>query len=162
MDELVNDVLRESANVHSTCKKRASDATFKMLKRSAGKINKRFAEFVRLSRAREARLTLELHLLKSAVAKELVDRDANRAKVYEILRRRYEKETDALPPLTTHTVEPPLALLCSSSSNAVALDRVVNSVARLESSFIAVAAHEPVHIHGAGLFSAISPECPRV
>ena len=47
-------------------------------------------------------------------------------------------------------------------TDADALDRVVNSVARLESSFIAVAAHEPVHIHGAGLFSAISPECPRV
>ena len=160
MDELVNEVLRESAQVYSTCKKRASDPAFRSIKKSAAKINKRFAEFVRLGRARESRLIIEAHLLKSAMAKELVDRDANRAKVYELLRRRSDKDTEALPPLTAHTIEQPLALLSSSTSNAVALDRVVNSVARLEGSFVAVAAHEPVHIHGAGLFSAVSPDCP--
>lgn len=162
MDELVNEVLSESAAIYVVAKKHASDERFKPIKKSAANLNRRFAEFVRVSRARENRLVVELHLLKNAVSKELVDRDANRAKVYELLRRRSDKETDSLPPLTTQTIEQPLALLSSSTSNAIALDRVVNSVARLEASFLAVAAHEAVHVHGAGLLAAISPHLPKV
>ena len=58
-----------------------------MLRKAGAGMNNSLTRLVKKSNAAEDRLILEQHLLWQAVTKEGVDRDANRARVFEQLRR---------------------------------------------------------------------------
>ena len=75
---------------------------------------------------------MELHLLRQAAQRDATDRDANRARVYETLRRSAE----------------------AGGGDEGALERAMGTVARLEASIAALSPTGTIHTHGAGLLAA--------
>lgn len=92
-DALIDAGLKASTFIYSEIKLRIRNRddqidceTLKELKRAALKANVVFAQYVKLARAREDRLLLELHLLRNASERDRVDQEANRARVYNMFR----------------------------------------------------------------------------
>ena len=136
-EALVEECLRTSAYVYGESRKhlRAQqpldlDALLE-IKRAAARMNRSFTQYVKRARAREDRLLVELHLLRQASQRDATDRDANRARVYEMLRERGDG---------TETV----------------LDRAMGAVARLESSIASLSPTGTTSTHGAGMLAAAS------
>ena len=121
-------------------------------KRAAAAMNRALMALVRESHASENRLTLELHMLRGIMQREHTDREANRARVFELFRR-YTATDDAAASSSTAgngNANP----LNAPSASAVAVDRALATVERLEQSVRELSPVGRVNVHGAGLLSA--------
>ena len=92
-DALIDAGLKASTFIYSEIKLRIRNRddqidceTLKALKRAALKANVSFARYVKLARAREDRLLVELHMIRDASERDRVDQEANRARVYNMFR----------------------------------------------------------------------------
>ena len=170
-DALVEQGLRASAVVFSQAKKRLRSNSetieaddLKEIKRAAVSMNTSFTRYVKLAREREDRLLIELHLLRHAVQRDATDRDANRARVYEMLRKYRIDESpmvqtslEQVPESGGTSTQPhPASILTSMPSGAQAVDRAMSAVARVEAAIASLSPTGVVHTHGAGLLAAAS------
>jgi len=142
------------------------------IKKASAAMNRALTALVRESHDAENRLTLELHMLRGIMQREHTDREANRARVFELFRR-YGGTTGggsaggddgASLPATGAGSSSGGGGGGSSSSNsnplnapsaaAVAFDRALASLERIEQSMRDLSPVGRVHVHGAGLLSA--------
>ena len=151
------------------------------IKKASAAMNRALTALVRESHDAENRLTLELHMLRGIMQREHTDREANRARVFELFRR-YGGTTGggsaggddgaSLPATGAGSSGGGGAGSSSgggggggsssSSSNplnapsaaAVAFDRALASLERIEQSMRDLSPVGRVHVHGAGLLSA--------
>ena len=162
--DLVEAGLRASAFIFQQTKKRLRDKDehvciedLKAVKRAALDMNTSFTQYVKHSRAQLDRLLLELHLMRQATDRDRIDRDANRARVYELLRKYRAEDTVApgelaLAPLQAQPVgnQQP-----SAPSGAQAVDRAIGAVARLDASIAQLSPVGTTHLHGAGILAGL-------
>lgn len=146
----------------------------KKLKRASLAMNKAFISFVKASHAREDRLTIEQHILRQAARRDTIDKDANRARVFEKLRASLDGarvlSIDA-PPVdaggsssnaaASNTNTSNAAATSSASNNATnSVDAAMSQVARVEASIALLSPTGSVNVHGAALLSAMSQTTP--
>lgn len=171
--ELVETGLRASSYIFGQTKKRIRENDtnidmddLKAVKRAALDMNVAFTQYVKESRAREDRLLLELHLMRQASQRDEIDRNANRARVFDLLRKYRIEETVAhnggpndLPPLTAMPAggpsHAPASLAPSTTSGAHAVDKALGAVARLDSSIAALSPTGTTTLHGAGILAGL-------
>ena len=116
-EALAEECLRASAFVYAESRKRLREQQalegepLREVKRAAMSMNRAVAEYIKRARAREDRLLVELHLLRQAAERDATDRDANRARIYEVLRRNFESghADDEAPPGKPGEAWPPTA-----------------------------------------------------
>jgi hypothetical protein len=126
-----------------------------MLRRAAIAMNNSITRVVKKTNAAEDRLLLEVHLIRQTMAKELTDRDANRARVYEQLRRYQVDEDGTAAASTVSTTTPHHSNpLLAPSQAQVSVDRALAAVARIEQSMTTLNPMGTTHVHGAGLIAA--------
>tara|TARA_B100000963_G_scaffold352023_1_gene364566 strand:+ start:1380 stop:2015 length:636 start_codon:yes stop_codon:yes gene_type:complete len=141
------------------------------IKKSSAAMNRALTALVRESHDAENRLTLELHMLRGIMQREHTDREANRARVFELFRR-YNGATGsgAAGSGGDDGASLPAAGAAGSSSNsggggssnplnaptasAMAFDRALASLERIEQSMRDLSPVGRVNVHGAGLLSA--------
>ena len=150
------------------------------IKKSSAAMNRALTALVRESHDAENRLTLELHMLRGIMQREHTDREANRARVFELFRR-YNGATGSgsagggggggddgasLPAAgaaagaagssnsggggSSSNSNP----LNAPSASAMAFDRALASLERIEQSMRDLSPVGRVNVHGAGLLSA--------
>ena len=125
------------------------------LRRAAIAMNNSITRVVKKTNAAEDRLLLEVHLIRQTMAKELTDRDANRARVYEQLRRYQVDEDGTAAASTVSTTTPHHSNpLLAPSQAQVSVDRALAAVARIEQSMTTLNPMGTTHVHGAGLIAA--------
>ena len=123
------------------------------MKRAAVGMNRALTALVRESHDTENRLTLELHMLRGIMQRENTDRDANRARVFELVRR-YSSPDDAMPVASGTTNAAASNPLNAPSASSVAIDRALASLERTEQSVRDLSPIGRFDMHGAGLLSA--------
>lgn len=129
-----------------------SKGELKMLKKNAVNMNKSIARFAKRSHATEDRLILEQHLLRQIMSREATDRDANRARVYELLRTHQHNGATSSSNAALSQNSNYNALLAPSAAQ-LTVDRALSSVARIEAALLALSPTGTVSIHGAGCVS---------
>ena len=126
-----------------------------VIKKSAAAMNRALTALVRESHAEENRMTLELHMLRSIMKREHTDREANRARVFELFRRYSGSEGSTLgsssQPAPTSSNSNPLS---APSAAAMAVDKALSALERIDQSVRDLSPVGRVNIHGAGLLSA--------
>lgn len=171
--DLVEAGLKASAFIFQETKKRlrAKDEQVKLedlrlVKKAALDMNTSFTRYVKHSRAQLDRLLLELHLMRQATDRDRIDRDANRARIFELLRQ-YRAEDHvagsaggggdlSLAPLQPQPInQQPSATLTSAPSGAHAVDRAIGAVARLDASIAQLSPIGTTHLHGAGILAGL-------
>ena len=123
------------------------------LKRSGLAMNRALTRFAKECFATENRLLLEIHMLRSIMKREGTDRDANRARVFELFRQYSAGDDDgalAAPTASSSSGNP----LTAPSASAVAVDRALASLDRIDQSVRDLAPVGRLNTHGAGLLSA--------
>lgn len=140
------------------------------IKKASAAMNRALTALVRESHDAENRLTLEMHMLRSIMQREHTDREANRARVFELFRR-YNGVTGSgaaggggddgasLPAAGAGSSSGgggssnsnPLS---APSASAMAFDRALASLERIEQSMRDLSPVGRVNVHGAGLLSA--------
>ena len=122
------------------------------IKKSAAAMNRALTALVRESHEEENRMTLEMHMLRGIMQREHTDRDANRARVFELFRQ-YSADDDegALNAATASTSANPLT---APSAAAVAVDRALAALDRIDHSMRDLSPVGKLNTHGAGLLSA--------
>ena len=173
-DPLIDQGLQASAAIYDLTYNRlkeldkaATTATLpreelRKIKKASLSMNRAFSQYVKACHQRENRLLVEMHLLRHAAQRDAVDRDANRARVYELLRK-YRAEDSvapgelALAPLQAQPVgnQQPSAALSSAPSGAQAVDRAIGAVARLDASIAQLSPIGTTHLHGAGILAGL-------
>jgi hypothetical protein len=165
--DLVETGLRASSYIFGQTKKRIreNDTTIDMddlkaVKKAALDMNVAFTQFVKAAREREDRLLLELHLMRQASARDAIDRDANRARVFDLLRRYRVEEapsqshhaggTNDLPPMPSQPIG---ASGISTGTNTV--DKALGAVARIDASIAALSPTGATTLHGAGILAGL-------
>ena len=146
------------------------------IKKASAAMNRALTALVRESHDAENRLTLELHMLRGIMQREHTDREANRARVFELFRR-YGGTTGGGSAGGDDGASLPATGAGSSSGGggggggggssssnsnplnapsaaAVAFDRALASLERIEQSMRDLSPVGRVHVHGAGLLSA--------
>ena len=126
-----------------------------VIKKSAAAMNRALTALVRESHAEENRMTLELHMLRSIMKREHTDREANRARVFELFRRYSGSEGSTLgsssQPAPTSSNSNPLS---APSAAAMAVDKALSALERIDQSVRDLSPVGRVNVHGAGLLSA--------
>lgn len=127
-----------------------------MLRKAGVGMNNALTRIVKKTNAAEDRLLLEQHLMRQAMAKEGTDRDANRARVYELLRRYQPGEEDGTtaPISTSSTTTQHNNPLLAPSQAHQSVDRALATVARIEQSLATLNPSGTTRVHGAGLIAA--------
>lgn len=158
-DPLVDECLQLSTFVFDEMNRRLREqkdkpvamerADAKAIKKASLAMNRAFAKYVKKAHEREDRLLIEIHLLRQASQRDAVDRDANRARVYEYLRR-FRVDSDAAP-LPTNVHGNPLN---APSAGAAQVDRAMAAVARIEAAVAQLSPTGTLCVHGAGLLTA--------
>lgn len=141
------------------------------IKKASASMNRALTALVRESHDAENRLTLELHMLRGIMQREHTDREANRARVFELFRR-YNgapgggsaggDDGASLPAAGAgsssasgggggNTNSNPLS---APSASAMAFDRALASLERIEQSMRDLSPLGRVSVHGAALLSA--------
>ena len=128
------------------------------IKKAAAAMNRALGALVREAHESENRLTLELHMLRGIMKREHTDREANRARVFELFRR-YSNDTDeaALAASVSTGASSSTASgnpLNAPSASAMAIDKALTSLERIEQSMRDISPVGRVDIHGAGLLAA--------
>ena len=171
---LVESGLRASAFIFSETRKRVREKDefvslddLKAVKKAALDVNQCFAKYVKQSRSQIDRLLIELHLMRSTIQREATDRDANRARAYNLLREYRQQNASAnsvgvsgtdLPPLVAQPLGVAGALsasLAPMTAGSVAVDRAIAAAARLENSLLALSPTGVSHLHGAGILATM-------
>ena len=109
-------------------------------------VNDALGRYVRQAAMRENRYLVEIHLLRQAADKDAIDRDANRARVYEYLRR-YRTDDERLP--TAANVNP----LQAPSVAAAQVDKAMSTATRVEVAILQLSPTGKIHVHGAGMLT---------
>ena len=124
------------------------------IKKAAAAMNRALTALVRESHEEENRMALELHMLRSIMKREHTDREANRARVFELFRRYSGEEGSTLgssaQPASASNSNP----LNAPSAAAVAVDKALAALERIDQSVRELSPVGRVNIHGAGLLSA--------
>lgn len=128
------------------------------IKKAAAAMNRALGALVREAHESENRLTLELHMLRGIMKREHTDREANRARVFDLFRR-YSNDTDeaALAASVSTGASSSTASgnpLNAPSASAMAIDKALTSLERIEQSMRDISPVGRVDIHGAGLLAA--------
>ena len=131
---------------------RVSREQLTQLKKAGLSMNRALTRFAKECFATENRLILEIHMLRSIMKREGTDRDANRARVFELFRQ-YSADDDegALNAATASTSANPLT---APSAAAVAVDRALAALDRIDHSMRDLSPVGKLNTHGAGLLSA--------
>lgn len=129
-----------------------SKAELTKLKKSGARMNRALTSLVRNAFDESNRLTLELHMLRGIMKRELTDRDANRARVFELFRR-YSGDDDSTI-ASANSSMPSLNPLNAPSASAIAVDKALAGLERIEQSINDISPVGRVNIHGSGLISA--------
>jgi hypothetical protein len=122
------------------------------LKRAAAAMNRSITRFAKEAFATENRLVLEVHMLRGIMHRENTDRDANRARVFELFRRHSGGGNDGA--LAVSNAAAGTNPLTSPSSAAIAVDRALASLDRIEKGVRDLSPTGTLATHGAGLLSA--------
>ena len=162
-DPLVDECLRQSTFIFNEMNARLKEQrsaelclprpSAKAIKKASLSINRAFTQYVKKAHEREDRLLIEIHLLRQAAHRDGIDRDANRARVYEYLRR-YRADTD--------TTQNAVALsangnpLNGPSAATTQVDRAMAAVARIETAIAQLSPTGSLNVHGAGLLTVAS------
>jgi hypothetical protein len=162
------DELGQLGTAGEKCECVLSRAELVHIKKAAATMNRSLTALVRESHDAENRLTLELHMLRGIMQREHTDREANRARVFELFRR-YNGgggggggtgsgggDVDApLPPMPVGggggSSNNPLH---APSASAMAFDRALATLERIDQSVRDLSPVGRVNLHGAGLLSA--------
>ena len=120
------------------------------LRKAGLAMNRSLTRFAKEAFAIENRLLLELHMLRGIMKRENTDRDANRARVYELFRRFNASDGGDGASASTVGANP----LNAPTPTAVAIDKALAGLERLEQSMRDVSPVGRVNIHGAGLLAA--------
>ena len=129
-----------------------------LLRRAGVGMNNALTRIVKKRNAEEDRLLLEQHLLRQIMVKEGIDRDANRARVYERLRRFNGGDDErVVVPIGASTSQNNNPLLAPSQAQ-LSVDRALSAVARIDQSLATLNPTGTMHVHGAGLIEAYT-EC---
>ena len=128
------------------------------IKKAAAAMNRALGALVREAHESENRLTLELHMLRGIMKREHTDREANRARVFELFRR-YSGDTDeaALAASVSTAASSSTASgnpLNAPSASAMAIDKALTSLERIEQSMRDISPIGRVNTHGAGMLAA--------
>jgi hypothetical protein len=125
----------------------------KTIRKQALAVNRAVFRYVKMANERENRLLVEIHLLRQAAHRDNIDRDANRARIYEYLRR-YRVDDDR--PGTSGATTTLLSVnpLHAPTLAATQVDRAMSNVARIEASIAQLSPTGTVQVHGAGLLTA--------
>tara|TARA_B100000787_G_scaffold102638_1_gene75992 strand:+ start:718 stop:1335 length:618 start_codon:yes stop_codon:yes gene_type:complete len=169
---LVETGLRASAFIYSETRKRVREKDehvpiedLKAVKKAALDMNRCFAKYVKQSRGQIDRLLIELHLMRNTIQRDATDRDANRARAYNLLREYRQTASAAssgngngtdLPPLVSQPLGAAGALSASMApitAGSVAVDRAIAAAARLENSVLSLSPTGVSHLHGAGILA---------
>ena len=168
---LVEAGLRASAFIYSETRKRVREKDehvpiedLKAVKKAALDVNQCFAKYVKQSRGQIDRLLIELHLMRNTIQREATDRDANRARAYNLLREYRQQNASAassgngtdLPPLVSQPLGAAGALsasLAPITAGSVAVDRAIAAANRLENSVLSLSPTGVSHLHGAGILA---------
>jgi hypothetical protein len=127
-----------------------------MLRKAGVVMNNSITRIVKKHNAAEDRLILEHHLMRQAMTSEGTDRDANRARVYEFLRRFHPGDEDGTtaPMATSATSSQHSNPLLAPSQAHQSVDRALATVARIEQSLATLNPTGTTRVHGAGLIAA--------
>ena len=128
------------------------------IKKAAAAMPRALGALVREAHESENRLTLELHMLRGIMKREHTDREANRARVFELFRR-YSGATDAAALAASVSTGASRSTasgnpLNAPSASAMAIDKALTSLERIEQSMRDISPVGRVDIHGAGLLAA--------
>lgn len=156
VDPLIDKGLRSSSRIFdiTTTLMQASSPSIavsrielRTIKKMSLDMNRAFARYVKQSNQIENRLMVEIHLLRQASHRDAIDRDANRARVYEYLRKyRLDDERQTAAISTNPLYTPSMA--------ATQVDRAMSTVARIEASISSLSPTGKLTLHGAGLLTA--------
>ncbi len=124
-----------------------------MLKRAAIAMNNSLTRVLKKNTAVEGRLLLEIHLIRQTMARELTDRNANRARVFEQIRR-YQGDEEGASIVNAAPVAHHSNPLLAPSHAQISVDRALASVARIDQSMATLNPNGTTAVHGAGLISA--------
>ena len=124
------------------------------LKRAGMSMNRALTRFAKECFATENRLLLEIHMLRGIMKRECTDRDANRARVFELFRKYHGGDEDGALAAANASSSMASNPLSAPSAAAVAIDRALSSLDRLDQSLRDLAPVGRLNIHGAGLLSA--------
>lgn len=125
------------------------------IKKSAAAMNRALTALVRESHEEENRMTLEMHMLRSIMKREHTDREANRARVFELFRRYSGNEGSTLGSSSTQSASASNSNpLNAPSAAAIAVDKALSALERIDQSVRELSPVGRVNIHGAGLLSA--------
>ena len=129
------------------------------MRKAAASMNRALTALVRESHDADNRLTLELHMLRGIMKRENTDRDANRARVFEMFRRYSADDAGgsampAAPAGGASTSSANSNPLNAPTASAIAIDKALAGLERLEQSMRDVSPVGRVNIHGAGLLAA--------
>tara|TARA_B110000444_G_scaffold219456_1_gene219610 strand:+ start:593 stop:1180 length:588 start_codon:yes stop_codon:yes gene_type:complete len=124
------------------------------IKKAAAAMNRALTALVRKSHDEENRMTLELHMLRSIMKREHTDREANRARVFELFRRYSGNEGSTLVPAAQAASTSSSNPLNTPSAAAMAVDRALAALERIDQSVRDLSPVGRVNTHGAGLLSA--------
>lgn len=152
---LAQEKLGELGEAGEACE--MSRAELLSTKRAAAAMNRALTALVRESHERENRLTLELHMLRGIMQREHTDREANRARVFELFRRygaSDEAAASGAAAASSSAAGAHANPLNAPSASAVAVDRALATVERLEQSVRELSPVGRTNVHGAGLLSA--------
>jgi len=122
------------------------------LRRAGLAMNRSLTRFAKEAFEIENRLLLEVHMLRGIMKRENTDRDANRARVFELFRRYSHGDEDgALAAAGASAGNNPLT---APSAASVAVDRALASLERIDQNVRDLSPVGRLHTHGAGLLSA--------
>ena len=124
------------------------------MKKASVAMNRALTALVRESHSAENRLTLELHMLRGIMKREHTDREANRARVFEMFRRYNGGDDSALAPTGAGAGAAGSNPLSAPSAAAVAVDKALGSLERMDQSVRDLSPVGRLNIFGAGLLSA--------
>ena len=127
-----------------------SRAELRTIRKQSLAMNDAFSKYVKQATIRENRFLVEIHLLRQAAHKDAIDRDANRARVYEYLRR-YRTDDERLPALSASTNINPLH---APSVAAAQVDKAMSTSARIEAAILQLSPTGKIHVHGAGMLTS--------
>lgn len=136
------------------------------VKRASASMNRALTALVRESHEVENRLTLELHMLRGIMKREHIDREANRARVFELLRRYNGGDDGTLAAVPSGAGSANTNALSAPSASALAVDKALSSLERMDQGVRELSPVGRVDIYGAGLLSAklrmeVAPEAKR-
>ena len=158
-DETISNALKQTADVHDLCRSvleevreeqgkecvKVKVAVLKRMKKNAFRANKSVATIVKDTKLREARYLIENAILKAEARNDLTDVNANRARVFDVLRK--SKDGENLDASQNQS-------LYAQSAGSILVDKAMSSIARLESSIDALSGVGTRKTHGSGLLLA--------